>query len=80
MYNTVTKRGAYVWVHDANQHYVCLHNGEVVASIFRDHESAPYEVVIMNANFEMKLKGEREQFMDPHKAMARAEEVVVDFH
>ena len=58
---------------DVRANFVCVHNGELVATVF-SNEWEPWQVIIHDPTGASILK--HENFQDPQAAMSRAEEIL----
>lgn len=73
MVGSFYKRGDFAWVQDVRANYVCIHKGELVATVFST-EWQPWHVILHYPEHAALLTGER--FADLSAAMSRAEEIV----
>jgi hypothetical protein len=73
MVGSFYKRGDFAWVQDVRANYVCIHNGELVATVFST-AWLPWQVIVHHPKDAALLTGER--FTDLSAAMSRAEESV----
>ena len=73
MVGSFYKRGDFAWVQDVRANYVCIHNGELVATVFST-AWLPWQVIVHHPKDAALLTGER--FTDLSAAMSRAEEIV----
>ncbi|MGO9361414.1 MAG: hypothetical protein ACLP1D_27680 [Xanthobacteraceae bacterium] len=73
MVGSVYKRGDFVWVQDVRANYVCIHEGELVVTVFSTAWQ-PWHVIFHYPTGAALLQGER--FADPCAAMSRAEAIV----
>jgi len=69
------KRANTAWVQDVRANYVCIHNGDLAATVF-SNEWIPWQVIyhVRGQAHSLLLLGE--QFDDPFAAMSRAEEII----
>ena len=73
MVGSFYKRGDFAWVQDVSANYVCIHKGELVATVFSTAWQ-PWHVILHYPENAALLTGER--FADLSAAMSRAEEIV----
>jgi hypothetical protein len=67
------KRGNYAWVQDVRANFLCVHNGELAATVFSTPWE-PWQVIIHYPADAVILQ--HESFNDPQAAMSRAEEII----
>ena len=72
MFGSFYKRGNYAWVQDVRANFVCVHNGELAATVF----STPWEPWQVIFHFPTHASILNERFDDPQAAMSRAEEIL----
>lgn len=73
MVGSFYKRGDFAWVQDVRANYVCIHEGELVATVFST-AWLPWQVILHYPKDAVLLTGER--FTELSAAMSRAEEIV----
>jgi hypothetical protein len=73
MVGSFYKRGDFAWVQDVRANYVCIHNGELVATVFSTAWE-PWQVILHRPEHQLLVK--HESFLDPFAAIARAEELI----
>jgi hypothetical protein len=73
MVGSFYKRGDFAWVQDVRANYVCVHEGELVATVFSTAWE-PWQVILHRPEYQLLAKCE--SFADPFAAMSRAEELI----
>jgi hypothetical protein len=73
MVGSFYKRGNFAWVQDVRANYVCIHNGELVATVLSTAWE-PWQIILHGP--ERQLLVFNAQFTDAFAAMSRAEEIV----
>ena len=73
MVGSFYKRGDFAWVQDVRANYVCIHEGELKATVFST-EWQPWQVIFHYPEVAAHLRAEL--FADPFAAMSRAEEIL----
>lgn len=68
------KRGDFAWVQDVRAHFVCIHNGELAATVFSTPWE-PWQVLIHFPDGTTSIL-RNERFDDLQAAMSRAEEIL----
>jgi hypothetical protein len=68
------KRGKFAWVQDVRANFVCIHNGELAATVFST-EWEPWQVIIHDAEAGALIL-RVEAFQNPQDAMSRAEGIL----
>jgi len=73
MVGSFYKRGDFAWVQDVSANYLCIHNGELKATVFSTAWE-PWQIILHGSAYPLLVKCEG--FDDPFDAMSRAEEIV----
>ena len=73
MVGSFYKRGDYAWVQDVRANFLCIYNGNLVATVFST-EWQPWQVIFHYQKDPVLLTGEH--FADPFAAMSRAEGIL----
>jgi len=68
------KRGKFAWVQDVRANFVCVHNGELAATVFST-EWEPWQIILHDDPWGARILMQ-EGFADPQAAMAVAEEMI----
>jgi len=73
MFGSFYKRGEFAWVQDVRGNYLCIHEGELKATVFST-EWQPWQVIFNHPEVPALLQGVR--FNDIFAAMSRADEIL----
>jgi hypothetical protein len=74
MVGSVCKRGDFAWVQDVRANYICIHKGELRATVF-SNEWLPWQIIFHYVG-QNAVHLQSESFGDPSIAMSYAEKII----